>query len=985
MAGTFTDYWRIVKPAPSKSGYVSASPETSKLYSNFSWYTKVLKGTSSRFSKYTQYKNMDSDVFVARALDTIAEEMTQLNARTNLPFDISYQNENNVEVPESITMTVRAALRHWCDTQDLTKINFDIARVTVKYGDCFFRKTSDFKRWKYVDPGDIIGISIDEDGKPEYYHLRTGEKSKTGSFGDVEIVPAAGIVHFSLTSSMGENGPFGESPLWASIKAFRHLSLLEDSVIIYRIVRAPERRVFFIDVGNMPPQRVKSYLESIRNEMKQKRIPNESGGTDKIDSVYNPICLALDTKIPLLDGRTCDLNQLIVEHEQGKQNWAYSCHPTTGVIVPGLISWAGVTRKNAEVVKITLDNGETITCTPDHKFPVLGRGFVEAKDLTPDDPLISHETSEKKLGSVSYQRVFDHGVNEWVFTHRMVAEFFRSIGKHQTLTFSPEFVGEEQTTVHHKNFDGHDNSPGNLQWMHQADHLLYHRFVKREWWEQLRQDPVKYEKLKTRISESLKKYYERMSDEDRARLSVAASERVHSWINDPARNQRFKNAVNKLNREHVYRLETDESYRDRYTSYICGKGPKFQNKPVIVNEKIAGRLAQLVKQGDLNRLQAMQVASADDKFVSLLTEANSENVGQKGVKFIGRLTENVLRAIYESFNYTGWKHFKRSAATFNHRVVSVEYLAERQDTGCITIDQDHKYHDYHTFALSAGVYTKNSQTEDYFFAQTANGRGSRVESLSGGENLGEIADLNYFQNKFLQGLRIPSSYMRGGAENGAQLQDGKVGIAYIEELRFANFVARLQNKLNDTFDDHFKEYMKAAGLKIDTSIFKIRLVDPQNFMKYKQAEVDEKMLSNFSTIKDATFVSARYKLMHYLGWSEDDVQENEAMLKQELGIPEGGIDERLTELRMMYDPKWLEGRPDIKVDEKWDDHSAGEDDTGGETDEEAAAADEDLGGKDELAASGKEAKKPDQSDDGGEDKPSKEPSVDDLKKAVSGI
>ena len=272
MAGIVTDYWRIVKPASEKNNYAANTAEAAKLYSNFSWYTKVMKGASSRYSKYAQYRNMDGDVFVSRALDTIAEEMTRTNQKTRLPFEIDYQNENNSEVPEAITMTVRAALRHWCDIQDLNKIIFDIARNTVKFGDCFFQKISDFKKWKFIDPNDIIGISIDQDGNPEHYHVRVGEKSKSGAFGDVSLIPAAGIVHFSLTSSMGENGPFGESPLWSCIKAFRHLSLLEDSVIIYRIVRAPERRVFFIDVGNMPPQRVKAYLESIKNEMKQKRI-----------------------------------------------------------------------------------------------------------------------------------------------------------------------------------------------------------------------------------------------------------------------------------------------------------------------------------------------------------------------------------------------------------------------------------------------------------------------------------------------------------------------------------------------------------------------------------------------------------------------------------------------------------------------------------------------------------------------------------------
>jgi hypothetical protein len=255
------------------------------------------------------------------------------------------------------------------------------------------------------------------------------------------------------------------------------------------------------------------------------------------------------------------------------------------------------------------------------------------------------------------------------------------------------------------------------------------------------------------------------------------------------------------------------------------------------------------------------------------------------------------------------------------------------------------------------VYNPMSMVEDYFFAQTADGRGSRVETLSGGENLGEIADLNFFQNKFLQGLRIPSSYMRGAADGGAQVNDGKVGVAYIEELRFANYVSCLQSKIHDTFDNHFKAYLKSAGINVDKYLFKIKLVDPQNFMDYKQAEVDEKMIGNYSNVKDNLYLAERYKQKHYLGLSEDDVQENEAMLKQERGIPDGGLGEGFTELRMMYDPAWVEKRPEIKVSDDYDNF---EDITTKEKPEEEAPAEdeaapaegEDKGSKKEAGASG---------------------------------
>lgn len=986
MSGIFTDYWRLVKPAPTKNNYVASSPEAAKLYSNFSWYTKVMKGASSRFSKYSQFNNMDSDVFVARALDTIAEEMTQTNVKTGLPFEIAYQNESNTEVPESITMTVRAALRHWSEIQDLNTILFDIARTTIKYGDCFFKKDSDFKRWMYINPQDIIGISIDEMGRPEYYHIRQGEKSKTGAFGDVILVPAAGMVHFSLSSSMGDNGPFGESPLWFCVKAFRHLTLLEDSVIIYRIVRAPERRVFFVDVGNMPPQRVKAYLESIKNDLKQKRIPNETGGQEKIDSVYNPMCLTLDTQIPLLDNRVLTLQELIKEFESGKQNWVYSCHPVTGAVMPGLISWAGVTRENAELVRLTLDNGKTVTCTPDHKFPVLGKGFIEAKDLTPIDSLISYVTDEKSLSkdpNRSYTRVFDHEKNEMVFVHRLVAEFFRDQNKHQEFTFSPEFDGAMKGTVHHKNYNRYDNSPGNLTWMNHLDHALFHTQVKKEYWETI--DPQERERIKQKITSSLREYYAALTPDERAELATSSSLKFKKMIdrmksNAPEKYKRWRETLGEIRKAQI---EEDADFKK---SLMVNLTTRFGGtQPISISRETLGELIEIVKRVGGNRLKVMEEANQTSTFIEKLIADNTPKVID-GIttcqKFTGKLTEKVLRCIYRTYNFTGWKHLVESASAYNHKIVSVEYLNERADTGCITIDGEHKYHSHHTFALEAGIFTKNSMTEDYFFAQTAEGRGSRVETLSGGENLGEIADLAYFQNKFLQGLRIPSSYMRGGDNSGAQITDGKVGIAYIEELRFANYVARLQSKINDRFDYEFKCYLKSSGIKVDSNLFKIKLVDPQNFMKYKQAEVDEKMLSNFSNVKDVPYISSRFAMMHFLGMSEDDIQENEAMLKQERGIPDGGIDETLTELRMMYDPKWLEGRPDVKVDENFDDHT-----TASETPEasEAPEGDEEpAGSKEDLASTSKEKKASEDGDT--EEKPESETkSTDDLKADLANL
>jgi hypothetical protein len=75
--------------------------------------------------------------------------------------------------------------------------------------------------------------------------------------------------------------------------------LLEDAILIYRIQRAPERRVFKIDVGNMPSHMAMAFVERVKNEIHQRRIPSQTGGgANVIDSAYNPLCLDLYTKIP---------------------------------------------------------------------------------------------------------------------------------------------------------------------------------------------------------------------------------------------------------------------------------------------------------------------------------------------------------------------------------------------------------------------------------------------------------------------------------------------------------------------------------------------------------------------------------------------------------------------------------------------------------------------------------------------------------------
>jgi hypothetical protein len=181
-------------------------------------------------------------------------------------------------------------------------------------------------------------------------------------------------------------------------------------------------------------------------------------------------------------------------------------------------------------------------------------------------------------------------------------------------------------------------------------------------------------------------------------------------------------------------------------------------------------------------------------------------------------------------------------------------------------------------------YNPLSINEDYFFPQTAEGRGSKVETLPGGQNLGEIDDLKYFTNKLFRGLRIPSSYLPTGAEDGGQVHsDGRVGTALIQEFRFNQYCQRLQKHLAHKFDQEFKMYLKYRGFNIDSGLFDLRLSEPQNFAAYREVELNQQRITGFTSINQTDYLSKRFMLKKYLQLSEIEMEENDRLWREERG------------------------------------------------------------------------------------------------------
>jgi hypothetical protein len=185
------------------------------------------------------------------------------------------------------------------------------------------------------------------------------------------------------------------------------------------------------------------------------------------------------------------------------------------------------------------------------------------------------------------------------------------------------------------------------------------------------------------------------------------------------------------------------------------------------------------------------------------------------------------------------------------------------------------------------TYNPLSTNEDFFFPQTADGRGSTVDTLPGGSNLGEITDLKFFTNKLFRGLRIPASYLPTGIDDGTQsVSDGKVGTALIQEWRFNQYCKRLQRMVITKLNAEFKLFMRWRGINIDSQLFDLEFEEPQNFAQYRQAEIDAARIATFTQLEAFPYMSKRFLMQRYLGMSEMEMKENEMMWKEEQGKTE---------------------------------------------------------------------------------------------------
>ncbi len=521
-------------------------------------------------------------------------------------------------------------------------------------------------------------------------------------------------------------------------RVWKQLSLLEDAMLINRIMRAPERRIFKVDIGNIPPQDVDSYMEKLITKMK--KVPyvdpqtgdynlrfnlqnmvedyylpvrgSDSGtsietlsgiewtGIDDIEYVRNKmmaalkipkaflgyeeeLCIRKNTKIPLLDGKIKSVEELIKDYKNGIKNYVYSIDEIEKNIVSGEIEWAGFTRKNAQLVRVWLDNEKYIDCTPDHNFMTRDGRWIEAQYLKENDSLMPlYRKKELMYGKSDYEMVYNPFTNIWEWTHKLIDNQLNGELIQPHIKNNTKFNINELIIRHHKDFNRFNNTPDNLQRISFKEHRKIH-------------------------TECVNK-------------TICSPKSIAYKKSAEFRNKKSKERIDYIN-SHPETIEflkknlAQYNFTNKELSILCENGWKKDDgkrkQKLIESNKKHKKTQKMCQVARIKRGYINPFPTFDDLIEYSIKNGYNTKLAKNhfgcGRRYINNLIYNNGYKSIDDFS----KEYK------NHKVKKVEWLQEKEDV-C-----DIKVKTYHNFATDAGVVIHNSgkatlASEDVRFART---------------------------------------------------------------------------------------------------------------------------------------------------------------------------------------------------------------------------------------------------------------------------
>ena len=431
-------------------------------------------------------------------------------------------------------------------------------------------------------------------------------------------------------------------------------------------------------------------------------------------------CLVGSTRVKLLSGEIDTIENISRRFQNGETLWVYSVD-SFGNFKPGKVEWAGITKRVNKLIRVTLDNGKVVECTPDHRFMMRDCSYVEAQNLKVGDSLMPlyFRNNESSNG---YEFVkFNKYPDGYHSVYKEVAkEYFSEKDWEEARIKS----GEDNISIHHKDFNKLNNNPSNLKLMGQKEHIKYHAdYV---------MDRRKNDKeFNDKLMDACRRHIKKLNDsptENMLRARRKFSEKGHEyWRTDKGRKQKSEEM------KETMRRYWDNMSEEQYVTWISNRFLGTPEGRKIISEKkkkfwenisteerqrilhihaVAGGMGNKKRRESMSDSEILELdrKRIKSRVVKVIDDMISNNVpltwdNYKDYKVTQtRQPSKLFNSFDELLKYYGYEDY-------NHKVLSIEYfVADSEPVYDLTINK------WHNFYLDAGVIVHNCNDFKYRYS-----------------------------------------------------------------------------------------------------------------------------------------------------------------------------------------------------------------------------------------------------------------------------
>ena len=490
-------------------------------------------------------------------------------------------------------------------------------------------------------------------------------------------------------------------------------------------------------------------------------------------------CFFGGTTIKLVDGRSVTFEEIAKEQQMGKEHFCYTIKSDGKIGVERFIN-ARITKKNVNVIKVTLDNNDEIICTPDHLFMLRDGKYKQASELTINDSLMPLYTKISKKGDPGitidgYEMLWDVHSQKWIFTHMISDRYNLRSNLYKKI---------KRSNCHHIDFNKRNNDPTNLIRLTREEHMKLHtEHIEKT----LHRSDVKEKSINAKRTQEYRERAREKSLEKREIFSKNAKKQweskeykdymIKKFLEFYKSNEEYRNKNNKQLNKEQKKYWSDENNRKNQSEKV----KKYFEENIYMRDMLSNLSIEQWRNSNLLKWRSENTRQQwTDEFRKKRMESYNQTYLNKSLKLMKTIYEEYkeirediynmerkkigdrsiikISTIRNRFFLGNFENLEEAVKNFNHKVVRIEKLTEKMDV------YDAEVPNTHNFALAAGIFVHNSAKQ---------GRNREIQAIL--PLFGKILNTEKTRlDKVIDSDKLKSLIIAIGAGIGEQYNPGKL-------------------------------------------------------------------------------------------------------------------------------------------------------------------------------------------------------------------